>query len=56
MGVGLQQGCVLSPLFLMVYMSWINSHSRVDEGVAVGSYSTNRFLLADDLVLLPSSE
>jgi len=37
-GVGLRQKCVLSPFLLMVcYMNWIASHSRVDEGVIVGS-------------------
>jgi len=32
------------------------SHSRVDEGVTVGSYRINRLLFADDLVLLASSQ
>ena len=39
-----------------VYMNWIDSHSRVDEGVTVGSYRINRLLVADDLVLLASFE
>jgi len=37
-------------------MNWIDSHSRVDEGVTVGSCRINRLLLADDLVLLASSQ
>ena len=40
----------------LVYMNWINSHSRVDEGVTVGSCRINRVLFADDLVLLASSQ
>jgi len=39
-----------------VYMNWIDSHSRVDEGVTVGSYRINRLLFADGLVLLASSQ
>jgi len=35
-------------------MDWIDSHSRVDEGVTVGSYRINRLYFADDLVLLAS--
>jgi len=37
-------------------MNWIDRHSRVDEGVTVGSFSINRLLFADDFVLLVSSE
>jgi len=37
-------------------MNWIDSHSRVDNGVTVGSYRINRLLCADYLVLLASSE
>jgi len=36
-------------------MNWIDSHSRVDEGVTVVSCRINR-LLFDDLVLLASSQ
>ena len=40
----------------LVYMNWIDSHSRIDEGVTVGSCMNNRLLFADDLVLLASSQ
>jgi len=40
----------------LVYMNWIESHSRIDEGVTVGSCSKNRLLFADDLVLLACSQ
>ena len=54
LGVGLRQGCVLSPLFIE-YMNWIESHSWIDEGVTLGSCRINRLHFADDLVLLASS-
>jgi len=37
-------------------MNWTDSHSRVDEDVAGGSCRINRLLLADNLVLLVSSQ
>jgi len=37
-------------------MSWIDSHSRVNEGAAGESCRTNRLLYADELVLLASSQ
>jgi len=37
-------------------MNLIKRHSRVDGSVFVGSYMINRLLLADDFVLLASSE
>jgi len=51
----LRQCCVLSPLFI-VSMNWMDSHSRVDQGVTVGIYRINRLLLADDLVLFASCD
>jgi len=41
------------PLF---NMNWIDSRSCVEEGVTVGSCRINCFLLAEDLVLLASSQ
>jgi len=40
--VGFWQGCVLSPPLFIVYMNWIDSNSRVDEGVTVLSRRINR--------------
>jgi len=54
-GIGLRKGCVLS-FFFIVYLNWIDSHSRVDEGVTFGSCRINRLLFTDDLVLLASSQ
>jgi len=47
---------LLSPLLFAVYMNWTDTHSRVDEGVGVGSCRINRLLFADNLVLLASSQ
>ena len=55
-GVGLRQGCVLSPLLFIVYMNWIDKCSQTDEGVTIGSFKISRLLFADDLVLLASTE
>ena len=54
--IGLQQGCVLSPLLFIVYMNWIDKCSRVSECVSIGSCKISRLLFADDLVLLASTE
>ena len=37
-------------------MNWIDSHSRVDEGVTVGSCRINRLLFVDNFMLLESSQ
>ena len=55
-GVGLRQGCVLSPLFFIVYMNWIDKCSQVDECATIGNCKISRRLFADDLVLLSSTE
>jgi len=54
--VGLRQGCVLSPHLFIVYRNLIDSHSRVEDCVTVGSCRIIRLLFADDLVLLASSQ
>jgi len=43
-----------APLFLVVYLNWVDSHSRVDEGFAVSRCKINRLRFADDLLLFPS--
>ena len=55
-GVGLRQGCVLSPLLFIVYMNWIDECSQADECAAIGNCKISRLLFADDLVLLSSTE
>ena len=56
MGVGLRQGCVLSPLLFIVYMNWIDKCSQADECVTIGNCKISRLLFADDLVMLSSTE
>ena len=55
-GVGLRQGCVWSPLFLIIYMkcymNWMDKLSQIDECVKIGRCKISRLLFADDLVLL----
>ena len=55
-GVGLRQGCVLSPLLFIVYMNWIDKCSQADECATIGYCKISRLLFADDLVLLSSTE
>ena len=55
-GVGLRQGCVLSPLVFIVYMNWIDKCSQADECATIGNCKISRLLFADDLVLLSSTE
>ena len=56
MGVGFRQGCVLSPLLLIVYMNWIDKCSQADECATIGKCKLSRLLFADDLILLSSAE
>ena len=56
MGVGLRQGCVLSPLLFIIYMNRMDKLSRTDECVTIVRYKISRLRFADDLVLLASSE
>ena len=56
MGVGLQQGCVLSTLLFIVYMIWIDKCTQADESATIGNCKISRLLFADGLVLLSSTE
>ena len=56
MGVGLRQGCVLSPLFFIVYLNWIGKCSQADECATIGNCKISRLLFVDDLVVLYSTE
>jgi len=55
-GVGLRQGCVLSPLLFIIYMNWIDKRFQTNECATIGNYKSNRLLFADDLVLLSFTE
>ena len=55
-GIGLRQGCVLSPLLFIVYMNWIDKCSQADECATIGNCKISRLLFANDLVLLSSTE
>ena len=46
----------MSPLFLIVFMNWIDKYSQADECVMIGNCKINRLLFADDLVLLFSTK
>ena len=55
-GVGLRQGCVLSPLLFIVDMNWIIKCSQANECATIGNCKISRVLFADDLDLLSSTE
>ncbi len=54
-GVGLRQGCVLSPLLFIVYMDRIARRSLGQESVMIGDVKISHLLFADDLAILASS-
>ena len=56
MGVGLQQGSVLSPLLFIVCMNWIDKCRQADECATIENCKIACLLFADDLVLLSSTE
>ena len=53
-GVGLRQGCVLSPSLFIIYMDKIDRDSSSSGGVTFGECNVRRLLFADDLELLSS--
>ena len=55
-GVGLRQGCVLSPLFFIVYMNWIAKCSQADGCATIRNCKISRLPFSDDFVLLSSIE
>jgi exonuclease III len=55
-GVGLRQGCVLSPILFTCFMDRIVKRSRGPECVRIGDVEVARLLFADDLAILASSE
>ena len=55
-GIGLRQGCVLSPLLFIIYMNWMYKLSRTDECVTIGRCKISWLLFVHDLVLLAFSE
>ena len=54
-GVGLRQGCPLSPVLFIVFMDRISRRSRGVEGVEFGGGRISSLLFADDVVFLASS-
>lgn len=55
-GVGLRQGCPLSPVLFVVFMDRISRRSRGEESVRFGDLRIASLLFADDVVLLASSD
>ena len=55
-GIGILQGCVLSPLLFIVYINWIHKSSQADECATIGNYIISHLLFSDDLVLLSFSK
>ena len=54
--VGLQQGCVLSPLPFITYKDMMKKDSSSSSGVTFREFNLRRLLFADDLALLSSNK
>ena len=54
--VGLQQGCVLSPLLFIIYMDKVDKDSSSSSDITFGECNVWHLLLADDLALLSSNK
>ena len=55
-GVGLRQGCVLSPILFATFMDRVEKRSRGTECVKIGDVEVSKLLFADDLALLASTQ
>ena len=54
-GVGLRQGCALSPILFVIFMDRISRRSRGEAGLQFGELKITSLLFADDVVLMASS-
>uniref|UniRef100_A0A6Q2YV91 Protein kinase domain-containing protein n=1 Tax=Esox lucius TaxID=8010 RepID=A0A6Q2YV91_ESOLU len=54
-GVGLRQGCALSPILFVTFMDRISRCGRGGEGLQFGGLGISLLLFADDVVLMASS-
>ena len=54
-GVGLRQGCALSPILFVIFMDRISRRSSGGEGIRLGELKVESLLFADDLVLMAPS-
>ena len=54
-GVGLRQGCALSPILFVIFMDRISRRSRGGEGIRLGELRVSSLLFADDVVLMAPS-
>ena len=54
-GVGLRQGCALSPILFVIFMDRISRRSRGGEGLQLGGLRIASLLFADDVDLMAPS-
>jgi len=55
-GVGLRQGCPLSPILFVIFMERISRHNRGEESVRFGDIRFASLLFADDVILWATSD